>query len=246
MEPIIIANWKMHKTHEEARSFIEGLKPLIAGKKAWIASPFTAISSAVVAAEGSEIMIGAQNMHDALQGAFTGQISASMLKAHGVKFVLLGHSECRHIFNESDDLIRRKLERALMEGLIPVLCIGETLKERESDQTHAVLRRQLMSALEGTTDFTPLIVAYEPVWAIGTGKVASPELAQEAHLTCRKILAELSSEQVAASIPILYGGSVKPENIAGLLAQPDVEGALVGGASLDVNSYHQLLLGGTT
>lgn len=244
MEPIIIANWKMHKSHEEAKAFVGALKPLVSGKQAWIAPPFTAIAAAKQAAEGSNIKIGAQNMHDALQGAFTGQISASMLKAQGVEFVLIGHSECRHVFGESDDLIRRKVERAFSEKLIPVLCVGEKLKEREADQTHAVLRRQLTSALEGLENIQTLVVAYEPVWAIGTGKVASPEMAQEAHLTCRKILAELAGELVAAKIPILYGGSVKPENIAGLLAQPDIEGALVGGASLEVNSFHQLVLGG--
>lgn len=244
MDPIIIANWKMHKTHTEARDFISALKPLLGGKKAWLAPPFTAIAEAVKAAEGAKIVIGAQNMHDAPQGAFTGQISSSMLKALGAEFVLIGHSECRHVFCEPEDLISRKVARALEEKITPVLCIGEKLEERESNQTNDVLRHQLTSALKGLSDLQNLIVAYEPVWAIGTGKVASPELAQDAHLMCRKILAELSSEVIAAKIPILYGGSVNPKNIEGLLAQPDIEGALVGGASLDVNSYSQLL--GTT
>ncbi len=241
MEPIIIANWKMHKSQDETRAFIEALKPLLGSKKAWIAPPFTAIQEAVKAAQNAKIVIGAQNMHDAPQGAFTGQISSSMLKALGAQFVLIGHSECRHVFCESEDLIHRKLVRALEEKITPVLCIGEKLEERETDQTADVLRRQLTSALEGISDLQDLIVAYEPVWAIGTGKVASPEMAQEAHMICRKILAELSSEKIAAKIPILYGGSVNPKNIAGLLAQPDIEGALVGGASLDVNSYSQLI-----
>lgn len=243
--PIIAGNWKMYKTIPEALQFIETLKPLVQGgaAHAFLAVPFTAITACAEAARKSPIRIGAQNMHDAEEGAFTGEISARMLKDAGATFVLLGHSERRHVFGETNEKIHHKLRRALHSHLTPVLCIGETAQERSENRSDEVIKEQLTSALQGLTanELAPLIIAYEPVWAIGTGLVATPEMAEEAHLFIRRFIAGNWGSELANRLCILYGGSVKPNNIAGLLHQPDIDGALIGGASLDVASFAQMI-----
>lgn len=244
---IIAGNWKMYKTIEEATQFVKTLSPLIEKSQAtvFLAVPFTAIHPAAeeVKQLGCSIIVGAQNMNDATEGAFTGEVAAKMLLDAGAQFVILGHSERRHIFHESDVFINRKIKRALKDGLQPVLCIGETLEQREAGQTEEVLKSQILGSLEGLTekDLSKLILAYEPVWAIGTGKVAHPQDAQSAHEFCRSVIAENWGQEVANGLVIQYGGSVKPENAANLLAQEDVDGLLVGGASLSAHSFSQII-----
>ena len=201
--------------------------------------PFTALFTASEAAEGTSIMIGAQNMHDAEEGAFTGEISSRMLQDAGSRFVLIGHSERRHLFGESNAFIARKLKRALASGLKPILCIGETEAEREQGRTQEVLNRQLLESLPDHP--ADLILAYEPVWAIGTGKTATAEIAEEAHAFCRSFLSEKWGASAARKIPILYGGSVKPDNIKGLTQKPNINGALVGGASLNPQTFAEII-----
>lgn len=236
MNKIIAGNWKMHKTIEEASLFLEALIPMIRGAKArvLIAPPFTALSKCCKIAAGSQIEIGAQNMGDAEEGAYTGEISGRMLKEAGASFVILGHSERRTIFGETDALINRKLHRALSDALTPILCIGETDRQREEGESEKVLKRQLDGSLKGISDLKKVIIAYEPVWAIGTGKSATPEMAQEMHWTIRQHLGQ--------KLPILYGGSVKPANIESLLIQPDIDGALIGGASLEVEAFAKMVV----
>ena len=227
----------MYKTAREASDYIEQLAPKIEGSEAlvYLAVPYTSITQAVACAKQSAIRIGAQNMSDSRDGAFTGEIAALMLKEAGASFVILGHSERRHVFGESNEFIHRKVVRALSDGLQPVLCIGETLEERESGQTETVLKTQLEAALQDLPkeEAEKLILAYEPVWAIGTGKSATPEQAQEAHAFCRSCLAGLFGKRLASKIPILYGGSVKPGIVEKIVSQDDIDGVLVGGASLD-------------
>lgn len=222
---IVVGNWKMYKTVSESVEFVKTLAPLIEGSQAevWLAVPYTAIAPTAEVAEG--IVIGAQNMNDATEGAFTGEIAARMLLDVGARFVVLGHSERRHVFGEGNDFIRRKLERALSSGLRPILCVGETLEEREAGQTEETISRQL-KGVSGD-----IVLAYEPVWAIGTDKAATPEMAQEVHSFCRTIL----------DVPILYGGSVKPENAEAIMAQSDIDGLLVGGASLDPKTFASII-----
>lgn len=234
---MIIGNWKMYKTGKEAAEFIRVLVSLIkdTSAQAFLAVPFTALEASVHAAAGSKVVIGAQNMHDAEEGAFTGEISATMLRSIGAQFVILGHSERRELFKESDAFINRKVKSALKMGLKPILCIGETAQQRESNHIAAVLQAQLKNSLDGLSEneLKEVVVAYEPIWAIGTGKTATPEIAQETHRLIRHYLPK--------TIPILYGGSVKPENSVSLLAQPDINGALVGGASLNVESFAKIV-----
>lgn len=236
-----MGNWKMHKTEKETIAFIEELAPLVAASnvKVYLAVPFTVISSAVRAAEKTNIIIGAQNMNDAQKGAFTGEIAACMLKAAGAEFVLLGHSERRHIFKESDEFINSKVLRALKDDLMPILCVGETEQQREENQTEEVLIRQLHEGLKKVENFEKLMIAYEPVWAIGTGKTATAEIAQKAHHFIRKNLKEAFN--VSIHVPILYGGSVKPENIKELVKEQDIDGALVGGASLEAKVFYKII-----
>jgi triosephosphate isomerase len=248
--PLVIAgNWKMYKTIDEALRFVETLAPLITKSQAtvYLAVPFTAIRPAASLVEelGASITIGAQNMNDAAEGAFTGEIAARMLTEAGARFVILGHSERRHLFHESNDTINKKVKRALESALQPVLCIGETLEEREAGETEAVLREQLTGSLEGISaeELSKMIIAYEPVWAIGTGKVARPDDAQTAHAFVRGVIAQIWGEEAAERIVIQYGGSVKPENADELLEQPDVDGLLVGGASLSPDSFSQIING---
>jgi triosephosphate isomerase len=241
----VVGNWKMYKTSREATDYIEKLLPNVEGCQVniYLAVPFTSIAPAASYTKETQIVIGAQNMNDAREGAFTGEIAGLMLKEAGASFVLLGHSERRHIFGETDEMIHRKVLRALQEDIRPILCVGETLKEREKDQTEAVLEKQLLSALDKVPkeDVDRIIVAYEPVWAIGTGKIPSLKHIQAAHAFCRKCLAKGFGKKRAASIAILYGGSVKTENAAEITAEKDVDGVLVGGASLDPETLAQIV-----
>jgi triosephosphate isomerase (TIM) len=232
----------MFKTQAETRLFFEAFKPMIFASKHCdiiVAPPFTALAAAVEAARGSGIGIGAQKMHWEKEGAFTGEISARMLVEVGCTSVILGHSECRQYCGETDEGVNRKTKAALESKLTPIVCIGETLAQREESLTESVLKRQFEGGLAGLTDadFSRILIAYEPVWAIGTGRTATPEMAADAHRFIRGLASARFSADGAAAIRILYGGSVKPDNIKGLMAQPEIDGALVGGASLDPTSF---------
>ena len=239
--PVMAGNWKMFKTAGETRTFFAKFKPLVAEVnhcEIVIAPPFTALSAAVEAAQGSLIGIAGQNLHWEKKGAFTGEVAPAMLISAGCAYVLIGHSERRQLFGETDATVSRKLAAALEAGLTPLVCVGERLAEREAKATEAVLARQFAGAFTSLTasQFSRIILAYEPVWAIGTGKTATPEMAAEAHRFLRRQAEERFSAAEAGNLRILYGGSVKPGNIRGLMAQPEIDGALVGGASLDPES----------
>lgn len=237
----VVGNWKMYKTAREATDYIEALAPLVEGSKAniFLSVPFTSIAPASQYARDTNIVIGAQNMNDAREGAFTGEIAGLMLKEAGAAFVLIGHSERRHVFGETNALVHKKILRALQDDLQPILCVGETSKEREAGKTEHVLKEQILTALDEVPkeEAQKLILAYEPVWAIGTGKTATPKLIQEAHAFIRSCLVELFGKKKGEEIAILYGGSVKPENTAEIVDQEDVNGVLVGGASLDPKMF---------
>lgn len=239
-------NWKMYKTREETRAFFSAFLPLISGAthcQVVVAPPFTAIATAVEAARGSSVLIGAQDLHWEPQGAFTGEISAGMLVEAGCRFVIVGHSERREHFGETDQIVARKLKAALAASLVPIVCVGETLDQREHGQTEQVLELQFHGALGALTarEFSSILLAYEPVWAIGTGRTATPQLAAEAHAFLRGLAASRFGEAGASALRILYGGSVKPGNVRGLMAQEAIDGALVGGASLDANSFAEIV-----
>src|SRR3990167_7544384 len=240
----IAGNWKMHFLPGEATSFIEKVTPFVkmGGVNVYIAPPYTSIQASSRAAKGSLIHIGAQNMSEHESGAYTGEISSAMIKEAGAQFVILGHSERRTYFCEDNQVIHRKLKRALEEELQPILCVGETDEERSSNQTQAILEKQLREGLRdlGAKELSLLMIAYEPIWAIGTGKTATPEMAEEAHGLIRTYIQSFASREIAKKIPILYGGSVKTENIRDLLSEPNIDGALIGGASLDVRSFAQI------
>jgi triosephosphate isomerase len=249
--PFIAANWKMFKTVQEAVVFVKELRSLvkdITDVEIVVAPPFTALHAVAEAARNTSVGVAAQDVYWEREGAFTGEISPSMLKEAGAEYVIVGHSERRRLFGESDEIVNRKALAALASSLIPIVCIGETLDERERNETFAVLDRQLREALNGLTaaQVTELIVAYEPVWAIGTGRNATAAQAQEAHAFIRGRMREWFGDQAADRCHVIYGGSVKPENIRELIAQNDVDGALVGGASLDVNSFTQIVTGSRT
>jgi triosephosphate isomerase len=243
---LIAANWKMFKTPDEAVAFTRAFIPLI-GKHRHaeiVLCPSPTLLPAVVdAARNNPIQVGAQNMHWLDQGAYTGETSPLMLKAIGVTHVLIGHSERRQYFNETDESVNLKLKAALAHGLIPIVCVGEMLAEREANQTAEVLERQTSIALSGIDPAAalPLVIAYEPVWAIGTGRTATPEIAADAHKIIRAQIAKSLSPALAASTRILYGGSVKGDNTASLCCLEDIDGALVGGASLDPASFAQIV-----
>jgi triosephosphate isomerase (TIM) len=245
--PIIAANWKMYKTGEEAQKFLNELYALLPEPSVmvFIAPPFTALLPAALSAEAMPYLLGAQNMHESDEGAFTGEISARMIKEVGASFVILGHSERRRLFHETDAAIHLKLKQAIKAELLPVLCIGETLEEREAGKTFDVLSRQLKAAI-GSCPPADIVIAYEPVWAIGTGKTATPEIAEEVHAFCRSLLAQLWSAEDAEKTPILYGGSVTPETAHSLALQPNIDGALVGGASLDAAKFLKIIQGFTS
>jgi triosephosphate isomerase (TIM) len=242
---IITGNWKMYKTIEQTADFIKAIAPLVADNpfEIFLAVPFTAIQTAAQAAEGTKLVIGAQNMNDATEGAFTGEIAANMLKDAGAEFVLLGHSERRRYFHEDDALINLKIKRALSIDLRPVLCVGETLAEREDDKTQEAVKRQITQGLADLSarELKNLILAYEPVWAIGSGLYATPEEAEEMHQFCRQVLSELFDPDFASTIPIQYGGSVNALNAKVLMEQADVDGLLVGGASLSLESFSHII-----
>lgn len=241
---IIVGNWKMYKTEQEAIAFIQKLIPKIQenSTKIYLAVPFTLIKPAAEAAKNSALVIGAQNMHDASQGAFTGEIAGSMLRDAGAKFVILGHSERRFYFNETNDFINRKVKKALEVGLQPLLCIGESKEERKELKTEAVLKTQLEACLDGVAKEQAgnLMIAYEPIWAVGTAEPALPTMAQETEAFIRKSLGELFGKKNAETVPLLYGGSLTPENAHEYLEQPDIDGLLVGGASLSVEKFSQI------
>lgn len=230
----IAGNWKMNMTAESGKQLITELKPLVKGAKCEIALcvPAILIPAMVKAAKGSKIKIGAQNMHFAKSGAYTGEISADMLKEYGVKYVIIGHSERRQYFGETDETVNKRTLAALENELTPIVCVGETLEEREGNKTEKVLARQLETGLNGIEDITKVVIAYEPVWAIGTGKTATDGQAQETIAYIRKKLGKLFGVRNANKVRIQYGGSMNANNCKGLMAQPDIDGGLIGGASL--------------
>jgi triosephosphate isomerase (TIM) len=243
--PLIAGNWKMHKTKEQAEEYIQALLPRVSavdGVDLAICVPFTALEAMVDSARGSRVEVYAQNVHQEPEGAFTGEISAAMLSEVGVQGVVIGHSERRELFGETDRALALKAPAALAAGLSPILCVGETEAERDNDDTDRKLRQQVKDDLVGVADerLRDVVIAYEPIWAIGTGRVATPEQVQEAIAFIRALVGD-RDKQAAESVRILYGGSVKPENAAELLALPDVDGALVGGASLLAESFAEIV-----
>jgi triosephosphate isomerase len=242
---LIAGNWKMYKTVAEAVALVEEILKGAATAPAdsLVAPPYTALGAAVAAAKGSSLAVAAQNMHFEKEGAYTGEVSAAMLRDIGVTHVILGHSERRQYFAETDDGVAKKTMVALASGLTPISCVGETLAEREAGRTMEVVGRQVNAILDAVTadEAKQVVIAYEPVWAIGTGKVATPEQAQEVHAFIRTRIAARHGQPVADVLRILYGGSVKPDNVQGLMALPDVDGALVGGASLKADSFLKLV-----
>ena len=244
--PLMAGNWKMFKTLAETEQFFHEFLPLVAQAthcEMAVAPPFTAIRRAVELARGSRVSISGQDVFWEKQGAFTGQVSASMLAEAGCRFTIIGHSERRQYFAETNETVNKKIRAALAAGLEAIVCIGELLAEREAGKTEAVLQQHFEQGLSGltATELTRIIIAYEPVWAIGTGRTATPEIAQEAHRFTRSLAAGHFGKDAAATLRILYGGSVKPENIKGLMAQPDIDGALVGGASLEPKSFSAIV-----
>jgi len=242
---LIAGNWKMYKTVAEAIALVEAIVKGAGGAPGdtLVAPPYTALAVAVAAAKGSPVAVAAQNMHFEKEGAFTGEVSAAMLLDLAVTHVILGHSERRQHFAETDAGVAKKTKVALDAGLVPISCLGETLAEREAGQTMDVVGRQLSAILDAVTaeEAKRVVIAYEPVWAIGTGKVATPEQAQEVHAFIRKRIAAKHGQPVADVLRVLYGGSVKPDNVKGLMALPDVDGGLVGGASLKADSFLKLV-----
>jgi triosephosphate isomerase len=239
---LIAGNWKMYKTPDEARAFVRDFIPLVKDHdrdEIALFPPFISIPATLEAVTGTRIEVGAQNMHWEQQGAFTGEVSASMLTSIGCQQVIIGHSERRQYFGETDDGVNRKLRGALADGLRAIVCIGEYFEERESGLTQSVLRRQVSFALREISgaDVGKFTIAYEPVWAIGTGRTATPEIASEAHYFIRGEAAKAIGADAAKKLRILYGGSVKPDNAHALMSQEEIDGALVGGASLDPRSF---------
>lgn len=246
-KPVIAGNWKMYKLLGEAVETALALKPLVANAnncEVIIAPVFVHLKTVADRLEGSNIKVAAQNCStEQKYGAFTGDVSAEMIKDVGASHVIVGHSERRQMFGETDESVNQKTKACLACGMSAIVCVGETLREREAGNAEAVVKTQLSGALDGLTvsDMERIIIAYEPVWAIGTGKVATPDQAQEMHGFIRQIVNEIHGREVAEAIRILYGGSVKPDNIAGLMQQTDIDGALVGGASLEAGSFAQIV-----
>ena len=242
--PMIAGNWKLHKTLDEAVNLVGALKTKVKdvdNVEILVAPPFTAISMLATKLAGSNIKIGAQNCYFEPSGAFTGELSAPLLKDAGCDYVIVGHSERRQIFGESNEMINNKVKAVLEAGLSVILCIGETLEERESGEMYDILTTQVKEGLAGVTDMERVVIAYEPVWAIGTGKTASSEQAQEVHSFVRGLVQGLYTPEIAAATRILYGGSVKPGNVDELMAQSDVDGAPVGGASLVAEDFARIV-----
>ncbi|MEN8244676.1 MAG: triose-phosphate isomerase [Thermodesulfobacteriota bacterium] len=244
--PLIAGNWKMYKTCGESVKSAQQLKSLVDGVDGtdiMIAPPFTALHPVFNAIKGSRIDLGGQNLHWETEGAYTGEISGDMLKSAGCGYVIIGHSERRQFFGETDETVNNKIKSALSCGLKPVFCIGESETERDSNLTFSVLDKQVQAGLKGfvSDDLKDLVLAYEPIWAIGTGKTATSDQAQEVHTFLRASIAKQFDDSLAQSMRILYGGSVKPGNIAELMSMPDIDGALVGGASLDPQTFSQIV-----
>ena len=248
--PLIVGNWKMYKTIQETTDFCLRLKVELSAAlgqrmEVAVAPPFTALAAAAQALRGSSISVSAQDVFWAESGAYTGEVSAKMLADVGCRFAIVGHSERRQYFGETDDSVHKKAAALIEEGLIPILCLGETLTERQAGSAFSVVERQTRQGLNGLAPKDPqdLVIAYEPVWAIGTGQTATPKQAQEMQAFIRKLVGEISSSPMSRGVRILYGGSVKPESIVDLMAMDDVDGALVGGASLDVQSFSRIIKG---
>lgn len=244
--PVIAGNWKMCKTQADTRAFFAAFAPLVANSVHCgivIAPPYTSIAVAVEAVKGTTIAIAAQNGYWQPEGAFTGEISMAMIAEAGATHVIVGHSERRQYFHETDETVHKRVKAALAANLTPIVCIGESLEEREANHTHQVLARQFEHGLGSLTaaEFSRILLAYEPVWAIGTGKTATPDQASSAHIYVRGLVSERFSAAQASAVRILYGGSVKPDNIKGLMAHEDIDGALVGGASLDAKSFASIV-----
>ncbi|MCX7635875.1 MAG: triose-phosphate isomerase [Syntrophales bacterium] len=243
---LIVGNWKMHKTIGEAVAFARSLRVSLVvppGREAVVAPPFTALAAVAGVLRGTDIGVAAQDCHDRREGAYTGEVSPWMLADAGCRYVIVGHSERRRLFGETDRTVRSKITAVLEARLSPIVCIGETLEEREKGITLDVVARQLTEALQncGADDMKVVVIAYEPVWAIGTGKTATPTQAQEVHRFIRSLLEDRYGHTRGAAMRILYGGSVTPANMAGLMAEADIDGALVGGASLDVESFVKIV-----
>jgi triosephosphate isomerase len=244
--PILAGNWKMNMTATQARELASKLIPLVSGAKdrdIVLGPPFTSISAVADAIKGTNIGLAAQNLHWEDRGAFTGEISADMLLDSGCKYVIIGHSERRQYFGETDETVNKKVNQALKKGLLPILCVGETLAEREAGRLNDIISRQVTVGLKDISaeDMKKVVIAYEPVWAIGTGKTATPEQANEVHALIREKVMALYSAEIAEGLRIQYGGSVTPENVSQLMAKPDIDGALVGGASLKPESFAALV-----
>jgi triosephosphate isomerase len=239
---VIAGNWKMYKTQAETRAFFAEFLPLVVNEADCdivIAPPFTSVTVAVEVTKGSNVAVGGQNLYWQSQGAFTGEVSAGMLAEAGCRYVIVGHSERRQFFGDNDGAVAQKARAAVADGLTPIVCVGESLADREEGRTKEVLSQQFLGGPAALTpeEFSRILLAYEPVWAIGTGRTATPEIASAAHAFIRSCVHDQFSAELAASVRILYGGSVKPDNIQGLKAQPDLDGALVGGASLEAKSF---------
>jgi triosephosphate isomerase len=240
---VIAGNWKMNNDLSESQNLISHLVSSLSNEKVncdvIVCPPFTSLSEASSLLKNSVIKLGAQNMYFEESGAFTGEVSASMLKSAGCQYVILGHSERRTIFGETDQVINKKIKKALQSGLLPIFCVGETLQEREGGVTNDIIKRQVVEGLKdiSSDDMKKIIIAYEPVWAIGTGKTATPQQAEDVHAFIRGLVKSLYSNEIAENIIIQYGGSVKPDNAKILLSQEDIDGALVGGACLKADSF---------
>ncbi|MDE6666783.1 MAG: triose-phosphate isomerase [Clostridia bacterium] len=236
-KPFIAGNWKMNMTAESGKQLIAELKPLVKGAKCEVALcvPAILIPAMAKAVKGSKIKLGAQNVHWAASGAYTGEISCEQLKEYGVKYAIIGHSERRQYFGETDEGVNKRALAALANDITPIICVGETLEERENDETEKVLTRQLTDGLNGIEDITKVVIAYEPVWAIGTGKTATDEQAQETIKFIRKKLGKLFGAKEANKVRIQYGGSMNAKNCKGIMSQPDIDGGLIGGASLKID-----------
>ena len=244
--PIIAGNWKMNNDSAESVELVSQLREMISGIKeieVVVAPPYTSLGSVATAIKGSTIALSSQNIFWEEKGAFTGEISPSMLKDVGCQYAIIGHSERRQYFGETNKTVNKRLKAALDASLTPIVCIGEILEEREADKTLTVIEKQVKEGLAGISsgEMEKVVIAYEPVWAIGTGKTATPEQAQEVHQFIRGMLAQVFDEGVAEGIRILYGGSVKPDNVDQLMSQKDIDGALVGGASLKVDSFARIV-----
>ena len=244
--PVIAGNWKMYKTADEAASFVREFLPLVSdagGVEIVLAPPFPSLAAVASLTRGTGVGVASQNIHFADEGAYTGEVSARMARDAGAAYAIVGHSERRQYFAENDKFVNRKVRAALAEGIVPILCLGETLAERESGRTIEVVERQIRAGLAEVPASAAgkILVAYEPVWAIGTGKTATPDQAQEVHAFLRDTLKNILGDEAGNSVRILYGGSVKPENIAELMDREDIDGALVGGASLSPGSFAKIV-----